>query len=181
MRVRTREKGATLSNTRLFLAASLACMLSGAVVQAADTGAADAPQAQPGVLLDTIRANRRALVAVNLELSPQEAEEFWPLYDRYQKEINAIGDRVVAIVEDYTASFRDLPDDKARKLMENYLDAEADRLEVRRDYLGKFAKILPGRTVARFYQIENKMDAILRYDLAATIPVVDEKRPTPAN
>ena len=88
---------------------------------------------------------------------------------------------MVAIVEDYTASFRDLSDDKARKLMENYLDAEADRLEVRRAYLGKFAKILPGRTVARFYQIENKMDAILRYDLAATIPVVDEKRPTPAN
>jgi hypothetical protein len=181
MRARTREKGATLSNTRLFLAASLACMLSGAVVQAADTGSADAPQAQPGVLLDTVRANRRALVAVNLELSPEEAEKFWPLYDRYQKEISAIGDRVVAIVEDYTASFRDLPDDKARKLMENYLDAEADRLEVRRAYLGKFAKILPGRTVARFYQIENKMDAILRYDLAATIPVVDEKRPTPAN
>ena len=181
MRVRTREKGANLSNTRLFLAASLACMLSGAVVQAADTGAADAPQAKPGVLLDTVRANRKALVAVNLELSPEQADKFWPLYDRYQKEINAIGDRVIAIVEDYTASFRDLPDDKALQLMERYLAAEAERLQVRRAYLGEFTKILPGRTVARFYQIENKMDAILRYDLAATIPVVDEKRDTPAN
>ena len=180
MRVRTREKGATLSNTRLFLAVSLACMLSGASVQAADTDAADAAQAQPGVLLDTVRANRKALVAVNLALSPEQAEKFWPLYEKYQKEIDAIGDRVLAIVEDYTASFRDLADDKARKLMEDYLDAEADRLEVRRAYLGKFAKILPGRTVARFYQIENKIDAILRYDLAATIPVVDEKRATPA-
>lgn len=169
-----------MSNTRLFLALSLACMLSGASVQAADTGAADATQAQPGVLLDTVRANRKALIAINLGLSPEHAEKFWPLYDRYQQEINAIGDRVLAIVEDYTASFRDLSDDKALQLMERYLAAEAERLQVRRAYLGEFKKILPGRTVARFYQIENKMDAILRYDLAATIPVVDEKHDSPA-
>ena len=122
----------------------------------------------------------QGLVAVNLELSPEEAAKFWPLYDRYQKEISAIGDRVISIVDDYTASFRDLTNDKALQLMENYLAAEAERLQVRRTYLAEFAKILPGRTVARFYQIENKMDAVLRYDLAATIPVVDEKRGTPA-
>jgi len=155
-------------------------MLSSAVVYAADTGAADASQAEPAVLLDTIRANRKALVAVNLELSPEEAAKFWPLYERYQKEISATGDRVVAIVDDYTATFRDLSNDKALQLMENYLAAEAERIQVRRTYLAEFAKVLPGRTLARFYQIENKMDAVLRYDMAATIPVVDEKRGTPA-
>jgi hypothetical protein len=168
------------SITRLFLAASLTLTLSGAAVHAADTGAADGPQAEPGILLDTIRANRKALVAVNLDLSAEEADKFWPLYDRYQKEMSAIGDRVVAIVDEYTASFRDLSNDKAVELMESYLTAEAERLQVRRTYIGEFAKILPGRTVARFYQVENKMDAVLRYDLAATIPVVDEKRGAPA-
>ena len=118
-------------------------MLSSAVVHAADSGAADAPQAQPGVLLDTIRASRKALVAVNLGLSPAEA-------------------------------------DKAMQLMESYLAAEAERVQVHRSYLGEFTKIRPGRTVARFYQIENKMEAVLRYDLAATIPIADEKRGTPA-
>jgi hypothetical protein len=155
-------------------------MLSGGVVHAADTGAADAPQAEQRILLDTIRANRKAFVAVNLDLSPVEAEKFWPLYDRYQKEINVIGDRVVAIVDEYTATFRDLPNDKAMQLMESYLAAEAERLKVRSTYLADFAKIVPGRTVARFYQIENKMDAVLRYELAATVPVVDEKPGSPA-
>jgi hypothetical protein len=179
-RARTQGKEATLSNTRLFLVASLACMLSGGVVHAADTGAADAPQAEQRILLDTIRANRKAFVAVNLDLSPVEAEKFWPLYDRYQKEISVIGDRVVAIVDEYTATFRDLPNDKAMQLMESYLAAEAERLKVRRTYLADFAKIVPGRTVARFYQIENKMDAVLRYEMAATVPVVDEKPGSPA-
>ena len=118
-------------------------MLSSAVAYAADIGAADLAQAQPGVLLDTVRTNRKALVGVNLELSPEEA-------------------------------------DKALRLMEGYLAAEAERLQVQRSYLGEFSKIRPGRTVARFYQIENKMDAVLRYDLAATIPVVAQESAPPA-
>jgi hypothetical protein len=171
-----------MSNTRhrLLLAVTLGCVLSSAAAGAADTGAADAPQTQQGILLDTIRANRKGLIAVNLELSAEEAKRFWPLYDRYQKEINVIGDRVAAIIDDYSASFRDLSNEKAMQLMEGYLAAEAERAQVRRTYLGEFAKILPGRTVVRFYQIENKMDAVLRYDLAAEIPVVDEKRAAPA-
>jgi hypothetical protein len=64
--------------------------------------------------------------------------------------------------------------------MGDYLAAEADRVAVRRTYLPEFAKVLPGRTVARFYQIENKMDAVIRYDLAATIPVIDEAETAPA-
>ncbi len=170
-----------MSNTRLFLVASLACILSSGAVHAADVAAADAPQAQQAVLLDAIRANRKALVAVNLDLSSEEAAKFWPVYDRYQNEVSAIGDKVVAIVEEYTTTFRGLSNDKAMQLMESYLAAEAERLQVRRTYLPEFAKILPGRTVARFYQIENKMDAVLRYDLASTIPVVDEKPGAPAH
>jgi hypothetical protein len=168
-----------MSNTRLLLAAILAGVLWSTAVAAAGPSAADAPQAEPGILLDAIRANRKALVAANLELSAEEADQFWPLYDRYQKEISAIGDRVAAIIEEYSASFRDLSNDKALQLTEDYLAAEAERVQLRRAYLGEFAKILPGRTVTRFYQIENKMDAVLRYDLAATIPVVDEKRGAP--
>lgn len=166
-----------MSNTRLLLAATLTFALStgGAI-------AADAPKAQTeqGILLETIRANKKAFVAVNLQLSEEEAKSFWPLYDKYQAEISAIGDREVAIVEDYTANYKDLSNDKATQLMESYLAAQGDRVKVRSSYLPEFAKILPGRTVARFYQIENKMDAVVRYDLARSIPVIDEKASAPA-
>ena len=84
---------------------------------------------------------------------------------------------MTTVIEEYTANFHKLSNDKALKLMEDYLAVEDDRVKVRRTYLPEFAKILPGRTVARFYQIENKMDAVIRYDLAAAIPVVDEGAP----
>jgi hypothetical protein len=67
-----------------------------------------------------------------------------------------------------------MPDDKAMKLADDYLSAEGDRVKIRRTYLDQFAKVLPGRKVVRFYQIENKMDAVLRYDLAREIPVVEQ-------
>jgi hypothetical protein len=113
---------------------------------------------------DAIRSNRKALVAVNLKLTDEEAAKFWPIYDRYQQELNAIGDRLVGVIKDYSAHFSDLSDDKATKLVDDYLAVEADRVKVRRAYVDEFTKALPGRKVARFYQIENKLDAVLRYD-----------------
>jgi hypothetical protein len=167
-----------MSRTRLLLAAVLTITLGATgVASAADP---DPVHAEPRLLLDTIRANRRALVSVNLNLTEQEATAFWPLYDRYQSELMVIGDRIADLVEDYIEHYRDLSDEKALQLMDAYLAGEGERIALRRAYLPQFAKILPGRTVARFYQVENKMDAVLRYELASTIPVVDEAPPAPA-
>jgi len=141
---------------------------------AAPGRAGEAAKANREILSDTIRANKKALVAVNLRLTDEEAARFWPVYDRYQQDLAGVQDRLVKVIDDYTASFRNLSDEKAMKLVEDYLAAEADRAKVRRDHLPEFAKTIPGRKVARFYQIENKMDAVVRYDLAATIPVVEE-------
>jgi hypothetical protein len=157
------------------LVALLAIGLWPGVVHAAPPQPKQAEFADPQTLLRTVRDNRRALVAVNLNLSPDESAAFWPVYDRYQKDLNAVGDRMAALIEDYRAHFADLSNDKALKLVNDYLAAETERLKVRSDYVAQFAKVLPGRTVARLYQIENKMDAVMRYDLAATIPVVDAK------
>ena len=143
---------------------------------AAEPAAAPAKDDSLDLLLSTIRANRRALVEVNLKLTAEEAAKFWPLYEQYQKELNVQGDRISALVKEYIENFASLTDETALRLIGDYLDAESKRLEIRRNYLPQFGKILPGRTVARFYQIENKIDAVLRYDLASTIPVVDDSR-----
>lgn len=145
-------------------------------LHAAPVGAADDPSVD--ALMSALRANRKAVVAVNLGLSDAEATKFWPVYDRYQKEMNAIGDRLLAVVEDYTKSFATLDDEHAKMIVENYLTIETDRAAVRRAWADDFEAVLPGRKLARFYQLENKIDAVMRYQLAAEIPVVEE--PTPA-
>ena len=156
-----------MSRTCLLVAAALLLSVSSGL-------AGEAAKADMDILRDTIRANKKALVAANLTLTDEEAGRFWPLYDKYQTDLKAVQDRAVKVIEDYTSSFHDLSNEKAMKLADDWLSAEADRVKVRRDYLEQFEKVLPGKKVVRFYQIDNKMDAVLRYDLAAEIPVVEQ-------
>ena len=150
----------------------LAIVLGVALVGRAMAGAAD--QANLDILVDTIRANKKALVAANLTLTDDEASRFWPVYDRYQDELNKVNDRLVKVVQDYSGSFKTMSDEQATQLAEQYLTVEEDRAKVRRNFLPEIGKALPGRKVVRFYQIENKMDAVLRFDLASEIPVIDQ-------
>jgi hypothetical protein len=153
----------------LLLAASLLLAVLGTPVRGDDAVDYDVQ-----ILVDAIRANKKALVAANLSLTADEAAKFWPLYDRYRTELDVVQDRLVKVVERYTTTFKTISDDDAVKLAKDYLTVEADRAKVRDTYLEPFSKVLPGRKIVRFYQIENKMDAVLRYDLAEAIPVIDE-------
>ena len=161
----------------LLLATVLVAGLSFAAAAADVPSQPKSGEASVGVLLDAIRANRRALIAVNLNLSEQESAQFWPIYDRYQGEMNPLTDRLAALVQDYIASYQNLTNEKALQLNTDDLSDEGDQIKLRQKYLPEFQKAVPGRTVARFYQIENKMNAVIRYELAATIPVVEEGNP----
>ena len=169
-----------MSTTRVLLLAALGCCLVAVPSDAASKAAAKTTEADPKLLLETVRSNTAALVAANLRLTTDEAAKFWPIYARYRQEMNAIGDRLAALVEDYTTHFSDLSNEKALQILQDYLTAESDRIKVRQTYVPQFSAVLPGRTVARFYQLENKMDAIMRYDLAASIPVVEQGSSGPA-
>jgi len=163
-----------MTHYRIIAAAALALVLGGSAVRAEEPA-----QSEQSILLDTLRSNRKAFVAVNLDLGAEEAKNFWPLYDKYQAELNGIQERVLALVQEYTAHFSDLSDDRAKQLAQDYLAAEADRVKVRQSYIPEFEKVVSGRTVARFYQLENKMDAVVRYELASKIPVIEQKAAPP--
>ena len=158
-----------MSRSRRALGFSLLLLFFAAPLQAGE-----ADEATLDVLVDTLRSNRKAFIAVNLGLSDEEAPAFWPVYDRYQKELSAVGDRLVRVIEEYRASFGKTTDAQAHELVEEYLAVERDRTAVRQAYVAPFSEVLPGRKVMRFYQIENKIDAVVRFELAATIPVVEQ-------
>jgi hypothetical protein len=141
---------------------------------AAPAWSGSADEASFEILRDTIRANKKALVAASMTLTDAESDAFWPLYDRYEAEIKAVNDRLVKVLDTYTKDYKRLTDDEAKTLSEEYLSVEEDRASIRRKYFGEFTKILPGKKAARFFQIENKMNAVVRYDLARQIPVVEE-------
>ena len=142
------------------------------VFAVAPAGAGEADEASMEILRDTLRSNKKALVAVNLALSDEEARAFWPVYDRYQAELTVVGDRLLQLIEEYKRAFGTITDDEARKLVDAYLAVQRDRAALLQSYVEPFAEVLPGRTLMRFYQIENKIHTVMLYELAETIPVV---------
>ena len=155
---------------RRILAPVGACLL---VLCAGGALAGEADEATLEILGSTIQANRKALIAVNLGLSNEESRGFWPVYDRYEQGLAALRERLLAVIGEYTESFSTLTDEQAHDLVERYLAVDRDRNELRRSFLEPFSEVLPGKKVMRFYQMEHKMDAVLRYQLASTIPVVE--------
>jgi hypothetical protein len=119
-----------------------------------------------------IQTERLAVVAANLGLSDSEGAIFWPLYKEYRAAVDQAVDTRVALMERFFASYETLTDAEATGLLNDFLAYEKNLLKVRTTYAKKMQKVLPGRTVARFFQIENKMDAIIEYEMAGEVPLL---------
>ena len=117
---------------------------------------------------------RRAVIAEQLQLTGEESTKFWPIYDDYAADKKRINDRLIKIITDYGANFENLSDELATSLVDDHMDVQSDLLKVRSRYLRKFDKVLAPKTLARFYQIENKLDAVTNVVMAQGIPLVAE-------
>lgn len=122
---------------------------------------------------EALRADKKVLVAENMMLTESEAAAFWPVYEEFQTEMTVIGDRMVKLIEDYAATYKVMTDDTAAKLIKELMSFQGDRVKLQEKFLPKFQKVLSATKVARYYQIENKIRAIVDYDLASQIPLVE--------
>ena len=117
---------------------------------------------------------RKAVIADVLQLTGEESGDFWPIYDKYAADKKRVNDRLVKVITDYAANFENLSDELATSLVDDHMDVQSDLLKVRSKYLRKFVKVLPPKKLARFYQIENKLDAIANVQLTQEIPLITE-------
>jgi hypothetical protein len=136
--------------------------------------AQDKPADNMQILRDKIKADKKLVVATNMELTESEAKNFWPIYDGYQKDLQRINRRIVNLLENYAADFRSksLTDDKAKKLIDEAMAIEQAEANLKSTYAPKLSKALPVKKVARYLQIENKIRAVVKYDLAQGVPLV---------
>jgi hypothetical protein len=134
----------------------------------------DKPADNMKILLDKIKADKKLLVAANMELTEPEAKGFWPVYDEYQKDLMAINQRIGKLIESYAADYKanTLTDEKAQKLIDELVAVEKADGGLQASFVPKLSKVLTSKKVLRYLQIENKIRAALKYELAGNIPVV---------
>ena len=155
----------------------LAATVGGGIAQTAPPATTPAvPQGDMTAEIELTRAiiqvKRQAIVTQAMDLEPKESEAFWPLYREYRVEMARVNDRRVKLIATYMENYEALSDGMAAQMLDEHLGIEKALLGVKTKYVPRFRKILPSRKVARFFQVENKLDALIDAELAEQIPVV---------
>lgn len=157
-----------------FTAAMSAPAFSADAVATNDVNASSG-SANMEILRQKVKADKKLVVAANMKLTDAESKAFWPVYDAYQKDIEAVNQRLAKAINDYAEAYKKdaVLNDAAQKLLDEAIAIESDEVNLKKTYAAKLGKSLPAGKVARYLQIENKIRAIVRYHLADAIPLVE--------
>ena len=134
--------------------------------------AQDKPADNMEIVKEKIKTDKKLLIATNMQLTESEATAFWPVYESYQAELGKLRDREIKLIEKFAANYETMSDDAAKSLLDDSMSIDMDHQKLRQSYLAKFRGILSDTKVARYYQLESKIDAVLEYELARRIPLV---------
>lgn len=138
--------------------------------------AGDMPTDNMQLVVEKIRADKKLFIAENMGLTDVEAKAFWPVYETYQDELFLLRARTMNLIDSYAEAYEEMTDSTAKELLEESLAIENLGLNLRQAYIPKFREVLPAVKVVRYYQIENKINAVLMFELAAKIPLIKDAK-----
>ena len=155
-------------------------MLTAAAIVVAATLAAPSSQAQTvhdeiALSRAQIQADRQTIVGATLGLSDAEAKVFWPLYRDYRADAEKHVDKMWDMFVKYGDTWSSMSNADASKLLDQWLTVEKDLTATKQKWAKTMKKKLPAADVARFFQIDNKLDTIIRLEAAGEIPLVVKK------
>jgi len=143
---------------------------------ASATWAQEASNANMEILSQKLKADKKLLVAMNMNLTDAESKEFWTVYESYQADLAKVNKRLGQLVSDYAQAYNTgaVSDTTAGKLIKEFLHIEVEEMKLRAANVKQLAKVLPAKKVMRYLQIENKIRAVIRYGIASEVPLVYE-------
>ena len=137
----------------------------------------DQPASNMDIVREKLRADKKLLVAQAMAMTQSEADKFWPVYEEYQKELTAIAEREIELIKEYARTYKSMTNSEAKYLMDKFLSIEGDYQTTRMQYVRRIRGqgILSEIKVARYFQIENKIKALVDFELAEKIPLIGEQ------
>jgi len=119
-----------------------------------------------------VKAEKALIIAQNIDFTSDEAVDFWPVYREYSLELSKWYDQRLALVKSYLEQGKTMTDDQTRKAVDQVFKLEDQRTELKRKYFKKFSKLVGVKKSARFFQIENQLNAAIDLRLAAALPLI---------
>jgi hypothetical protein len=118
-----------------------------------------------------VGTQRQALVAENLQLTEEESTSFWPVYRSFHSERDKLVDRRIKLLMEFRDNFDGLSEEQSKKLLDDYIALQGEQLALRKKWVKNFRAVLSEKTTLRYFQIENKLDVIIDFDLAQVVPL----------
>ena len=127
-------------------------------------------------MLATVRAdmqaNRADVLAKNLSMTAAEAAKFWPVYEAYQKEQDAIMDEHLKGVQRYIEAFATLDDAGALALIKTHLDRDERMNSLRQKALVDFQRVVGTKLAARAIQVDRRLSLVYQLEIVSKIPLI---------
>lgn len=125
------------------------------------------------VTREVIKTEKKALIAEVMQLSEEKSKVFWPLYNEFQEKLYLVNTKSFNLIEDFADNYGKMSDEKATQLLNSAMAIDQERLKVEKTYFKKFQKILSPQKAVRYYQAENKIEAMISAQLALEVPLLE--------
>jgi hypothetical protein len=117
------------------------------------------------------RADKVAIVTEAMRFNDQDSKVFWPVYRKYEADVTKVNDQRVALIKSYADKFATMTDTDAKAIIEQGLDFESRRTDIKKKYVKEFQKAgLSSLTVAKFLQLEHRLDLLVDLKIASELP-----------
>ena len=163
-----------LLSSRLLSAQESSQQASSTQSQASSGQSQGNPDQDIELLRKDIRSQKKQVIAANMNLTDQEAEKFWPVYDQYTNELVATNNRKYAAIKQYAQNYATLSDEQALDLTKQALQVDQDVAQLRMKYIPIFSKVISGKKTALFFQLDRRLVMLIDIQLSSAIPLVQQ-------
>lgn len=125
------------------------------------------------LLRSDLRAKKTGIISEGLLLTDKESTVFWPIYKRYELDLAKINDARLQLIKDYTTNYHQMSDAKAKELLDRSFALEERRVNLYRAYSKQFEKVLPGKRVVKFFQLEHRINMLVDIKIASGVPIIE--------
>jgi hypothetical protein len=124
------------------------------------------------MLRKDLRAQRKQIIAANMNLSGAEAEKFWPVYEQYVSDLMKRNGTKYALIKKYIQTQGNLTDTEAESAVDQWVGVDQSVAELRKKYIPSFRKALSPKNTALFYQLDRRVQLMIDLQLASSIPMI---------
>ena len=130
------------------------------------------------VVRANMRADRTTLITTGMNFNDKDGGAFWPIYQQYEYERSRLDDRRAAVIKQYSQKYPNLTDAEAKAMAEQMFDCESRLAELKKKYYKKFNKVLPALTVAKFFQLDRRVDLLMDMNVEVSLPPLTQAQYT---